>query len=304
MPYIVFAALFLGFWLVLEHLLPSALSGGQHLMRPAIRWILRIPIFERIRASARGRFASLELYLPVFAVGAAGLIASLFLGDAFFDLAEALHENSPALQEADEIAHEWAVYFHTRSATGFFTALTILGTPVGLGVLVAIVCGIALVRGKPYRALYLAVTAVVGGLLNIALKDLFERARPDLSVALREASGFSFPSGHAMGATIVFGALAYLAYRMTWPWRGRAAAIAGCVTLALGIAASRIYLGVHWISDIAAGIAVGSVWVVVSIVAYETFRRLRALRVQARGPNLPGNGSLPPSDARDGDGAA
>jgi undecaprenyl-diphosphatase len=303
MTYILFTALFLGLWLVFEHLLPSALSGGRDLMRPAIRWILRIPIFQRVRASATGRFASLELYLPVFAVGAAGLIASLFLGDAFLDLAEALHDNSPALQHADEIAHEWAVYFHTRSATGLFTALTIIGTPVGLGVLVAIVCAIALIRGQRYRALYLGITATVGGLLNIALKDLFERARPDLSVALRQASGFSFPSGHAMGATIVFGALAYLAYRMTWPWRGRAAAIAGCVTLAFGIAASRIYLGVHWISDIAAGIAAGSLWVAVSIVGYETFRRLRALRVQARGPNLPGSGSLPPSDARDGDGA-
>lgn len=303
MPYIIFIAAFLGLWLVLEHLLPSALSGTRQLLRPAIRWVLRIPLFERIRASATGRLASFELYLPVFAVGAAGLVASLFLGDAFLDLAEALHENSPALGEADQIAHEWAVYFHTRSATGLFVALTILGTPVGLGVIVAIVCGIAVLRGRRYRAIYLAVTATIGGLLNSALKDLFERARPDLSVALREASGFSFPSGHAMGATIVFGALAYLAYRMTWPWKGRAAAIAGCLTLALGIAASRIYLGVHWISDIAAGIFAGSVWVVVSIVAYETFRRLRALRLQARGPNLPGTGSLPPSDARDGNGA-
>lgn len=303
MTYILFAALFLGLWLVIEHLLPSALAGTRHLVRPAIRWIVNIPLFQRIRASATGRLASFELYLPVFAVGAAGLIASLFLGDAFLDIAEALHDNSPALQAADSVAHEWAVYFHTRSATGLFVALTILGTPVGLGIIAAIVCGISLLRGKPYRAVYLAVTTTVGGLLNIALKDLFERARPDLSVALREASGFSFPSGHAMGSTIVFGALAYLAYRMTWPWKGRAAAIAGCATLAIGIAASRIYLGVHWISDIAAGIAAGSVWTVVSIVAYETFRRLRALRLQARGPNLPGTGSLPPSDARDGSGA-
>lgn len=302
-PFLAFVAIFIGLWLVLEYLLPPALAAAGHLLRRVVSRILRVRVFERIRASATGRFAPLKLHLPVIVIGAAGLAAVLFLGDAFLDLAVALHDNSPALQKADALAHEWAVYFHTRSATGLFVALTVLGTPVGLGVLVAIVCAIALFRGKPYRALYLAGTAAVGALLNVALKNVFERARPDLSVALREASGFSFPSGHAMGSTIVFGALAYLAYRLTWPWRRRAATIAGCATLAIGIATSRIYLGVHWISDVAAGIAAGGLWLVVSIVAYETFRLLRALRAQPRGPNRPGSGSLPPSDVRDGAGS-
>jgi undecaprenyl-diphosphatase len=302
-PVFAFVAVFISLWLVLEYLFPPALTAMRGVLYAAVRRILRIRVFERLRAKATGRLSPLELYLPVIVIAAVGLAAALYLGEAFLDLAVALHNSSPALREADAVAHEWAVYFHSRSATGLFVALTILGTPAGLGIVVAIACAIALVRGKRHRALYLAGTATVGALLNVALKDLFARARPDLGVALRDATGFSFPSGHAMGATIVFGALAYLISRLTWPWRGRAAAIAGCVTLAAGIAASRIYLGVHWISDIAAGIAAGGLWLVVSIVAYETFRRLRALRAQPRGPNRPGSGSLPPSTVRDSAGA-
>lgn len=81
-----------------------------------------------------------------------------------------------------------------------------------------------------------------------------------------------------MGSTVVFGALAYLAFRTIHPWGWRAAALslAGCAIAAISV--SRIYLGVHWISDIAAGITAGTVWVIVTTLAYETFRRIRRVR--------------------------
>src|SRR5437870_5881144 len=88
----------------------------------------------------------------------------------------------------------------------------------------------------------------MGALLLMELKRYFARARPDLAEALRRASGYSFPSGHAMGSTIVFGALGYLALRSQRTWRTKAAALAAAVTLIITIALSRVYLGVHWIS--------------------------------------------------------
>ncbi len=164
--------------------------------------------------------------------------------------------------------------------TRLFVAMTLLGTPVGMGIVTGALSIVLALRKRWRWAVYLAFTGGVGGLLNLVLKSFFARARPDLAEALRAAHGYSFPSGHAMGSTIVFGALGYLAFRSLHSWRTRAAALAFCCTMALAISASRVYLGVHWISDIAAGIAGGLIWVIAATVAYETFRRIR--RVRAR----------------------
>ena len=84
------------------------------------------------------------------------------------------------------------------------------------------------------------------------------------------------------GATVVFGAIAYLAFRMLHAWPARAAALAGSFTMIAAIAASRVYLGVHWISDIGAGIAAGAIWVTATTVAYEASRRIRLVRAFRR----------------------
>jgi undecaprenyl-diphosphatase len=219
-------------------------------------------------------------YLPVALVILVGLTATLMAGDAFEDLAEQVQSNSTQLHELDARVHEWARYSRTPGATRFFTTMTIIGTPLPLGIVIAIVTGILLAKHHWRWAVYLVFTAGVGSLLNLALKTYFHRMRPDLAEALRHASGFSFPSGHAMGSTVVFGALAYVAVRALthWQWRWRAAALAFAVATIVAIASSRIYLGVHWISDVGAGLAAGALWVITSTVAYETFRRIRLIR--------------------------
>ncbi|HEY6830438.1 MAG TPA: phosphatase PAP2 family protein, partial [Gemmatimonadaceae bacterium] len=136
-----------------------------------------------------------------------------------------------------------------------------------------------LVVKKRYRwAIYLAITAGGGALLNMVLKNYFERSRPALAQMLRHASGYSFPSGHAMGSTVVLGGFTYLAMRVLPAWRQKSAALAFAITFVLSVASSRIYLGVHWLSDIGAGIAAGLLWVMTTTTAYETFRRTRMVR--------------------------
>jgi len=81
-----------------------------------------------------------------------------------------------------------------------------------------------------------------------------------------------------MGSTIVFGALAYLTFRVLTRWRWRTAAVALAISMIVAIAASRVYLGVHWISDVGAGIAAGLIWLATCTVAYETLRRIRLVR--------------------------
>lgn len=238
------------------------------------------PTLERVLAKAAHFTANFRYrdYLPVIVLLAAGIAATSFAGDAFLDLAESLQEESPRLHAVDRDVHDWATDIRTPLSTSFLTFLTLVGTPVGLGVLIVIAAVILGIRRRWRWAAYLIVTCGIGGLLNLQLKAYFARARPDLAEALRDAHGYSFPSGHAMGSTIVFGAFAYLAFRILTKWRPRAAALAFCCSMIVAISASRIYLGVHWISDVAAGIAAGAIWLFTATVAYEAFRRIRLVR--------------------------
>lgn len=253
------------------------------------------PVLERVLArtahwTAKFRYRD---YLPVFVVLAAGIAATSFAGDAFLDLAESLQEESPELREIDARTHEWARFTRSGGSTVFFTTLTLVGTPVGLGILVAIACGVLALKKRWRWVLYLAVTTILGGLLNLQLKSYFARGRPELAEALRDAHGYSFPSGHAMGSAVTFAALAYLAVRVLPGWRRKSAAVAFAATMILAISASRIYLGVHWISDVGAGIAAGLIWVTAATVAYETMRRIRMVRsLRAKRVN-PARGTTP-----------
>ena len=217
-------------------------------------------------------------YLPVVLIVLGGAALTTFAGDEFLDIAELVHSRSPALQQSDVRFHDWAISERSPIATKIFVTATNFGSPVALGILVAIITVVLIVRHRYGWAIYLAGTTGIGSLMLLELKRYFARARPDIAEALRRASGYSFPSGHAMGSAIVFGALGYLALRSQRTWRAKAAALAAAVTLVVTIAASRVYLGVHWISDVGAGVSMGAVWVTIATVAYETFRRIRAIR--------------------------
>lgn len=238
------------------------------------------PILERLLARAAHRTAAFRYhdYLPMLVVLAVGIAATAVAGDAFIDIAERVHENSARLTAFDSEVHAWARTAYTSGSTIFFTTMTDIGDPVGLGIIIFIT-GAALAIRNRWRWLgYLLFTSAVGGLLNLELKSWFARARPDLAEALRTAHGYSFPSGHAMGSTIVLGSVAYIVARLLSGWRVRAAALALACSMIVAIAASRVYLGVHWISDVAGGIAAGTIWLATTTVAYETFRRIRRVR--------------------------
>lgn len=241
-----------------------------------------VPLIQRGLAAVASRTARFRNndYVPVAAMLVAGLLVTLLAADGFLDLAELVHENSPNLQYYDRDIHDWATTTRTPGATAFFTVMTTIGAPWALGVVTTAV-GAVLAMRKRWRWLaYLAFTTLVGSLVVVQLKLFFARARPDLAEALRRAHGYSFPSGHSMGSMIVFGALSYLAYRAGRTWKIKAAALAAATTLISAIALSRVYLGVHWISDVGAGIAAGFLWVMMTTMAYETSRRIRALRAR------------------------
>jgi len=133
------------------------------------------------------------------------------------------------------------------------------------------------VRGARREAAIMAIGMIVAELLDLVLKELFDRVRPDLW--LRAAvSGESFPSGHALASTVIYGLVAYTVARR-WPGHTMLiGAIAAFVVAA--IAFSRLYLGVHWPSDVVAGVAIGYLCLTATIL----IARRSSARVRARRP--------------------
>jgi undecaprenyl-diphosphatase len=116
------------------------------------------------------------------------------------------------------------------------------------------------VRGGPTAAFYV-VTCLLGWGMHALLKLVFGRARPTLIPRLHGAGWVSFPSGHAMTSTIIFGLAMVLATERSRGTIGSRAMIsAGCVIIA-GVAFSRVYLGVHYPSDVIAGMLGGWAWI-------------------------------------------
>lgn len=113
-----------------------------------------------------------------------------------------------------------------------------------------------------------------GAVLNVLLKYLFERTRPELFRVV-EATGYSFPSGHAMVSLCFYGMVALLTVRNVQSPYGRSAIISCAVLLVAAIGVSRIYLGVHYPTDVIAGYAAGAMWLFfsVSLLAWWELRR-------------------------------
>lgn len=140
------------------------------------------------------------------------------------------------------------------------TDVTSLGGYTVLTALVALVGGFLLLTGRRAPAGLLVASALSAMVINTALKAYFNRPRPDLVEHLVTVTSPSFPSGHAMLSATVYltlGALLARAYPQP-PLRRYFLSVA--VTLALLIGVSRVYLGVHWPSDVLVGWCVGAAW--------------------------------------------
>lgn len=133
--------------------------------------------------------------------------------------------------------------------------------------------------GHPISALLFFASVGGGFVLNALLKITFHRARPDLWPALVTEHTFSFPSGHAAMSTVFYGGLVSVVFHRTGRVLPRVAAAAGALFVILTIMATRVYLGVHWATDVVAGFVVGLFWVAVSAIATEiVYRRVPAAR--------------------------
>jgi membrane-associated phospholipid phosphatase len=220
-----------------------------------------------------------------------GLLAVVAAGLGFGTLLLLVHYRWSPLQRLDQsiadglnglvAPHKWAV----SALQGISTA----GGRNWLIPLVVIVVLILLIRRRPRLAIYLSVTGIGALLLDPSLKALIGRVRPVVADPIAHGGGASFPSGHTLGSTIVYGSLTlvFLAvFRKRW-----LIPIAAVVVVAIGL--SRIALGVHFLSDVLAGWLLGLAWISVTAYAFRVWRR------EAGRPNPPLAEGLEPEAAVD-----
>jgi membrane-associated phospholipid phosphatase len=218
-------------------------------------------------------------YAPMILVLVLGGAAAIGAGYLFVELAEEARVTTSIVYRVDQAVQAWFGHMRQPAVTTLLRAATNIGGAAGLATLVSVVAALLLARRERASAIFVLVTSGAGALLNLGLKLIFARARPDLASAIAEARWYSFPSGHAMSSLITFGALAYLVLRQPWPWKARSAGLAVAVAMVVLVGLSRVYLGVHWASDIAGGWSAGTVWLISAVAAFEMLLRLRGEKV-------------------------
>lgn len=210
-----------------------------------------------------------------------GVALILLAALAFGEIAEDVVEGDKITLIDVQLAH----WFRERATAGF-TELMLFITHWN-GIVGSSIMGVLLAAWFWYRKahywLVVVLVAVPGGmLLNVALKHIFQRARPSLEDPLLTLSTYSFPSGHTAAATVFYGLLACYLVRRVRTWPARAAILAACVAMVMLVALSRMYLGVHYLSDVLAASAEGAAWLAVCITAVSTLHRRRIARARGQ----------------------
>jgi undecaprenyl-diphosphatase len=160
--------------------------------------------------------------------------------------------------------------------------ITALGSPTVLGLVVIAVTGYLFIHGLHRTGAFVFAASSGGWLLNWALKQAFERPRPDVVPHLREVMSSSFPSGHALTSAAVYLTLGTLLMRLA---QGRLAKVY-CITVAmlatLLVGSSRVFLGVHYPTDVLAGWLIGLTWALLCWMAERALERRAGLKREQR----------------------
>ena len=228
--------------------------------------------FLRARLSREG-YLGLHLTVGVLLL----IVSALIFG--------AIAEDVATADEITVLDVRLSQWFHARATPGltkavlFFTNLHSTAGIIALSLLPALYW----IRTRAWDwLLTLVLTVPLGMLLNVLLKNIFQRVRPVFDVPLLTLNTYSFPSGHAAAATLFYGLLAawFISRTASWRWRAVIALAAAAMVALVGL--SRIYLGVHYLSDVLAAVAASGCWLAFSLTAVETSRRRRFQNRQAK----------------------
>lgn len=174
--------------------------------------------------------------------------------------------DSISLTETDYKIGAFFYNLRTPMRTNVAITITRIGNVLGQAVTTIIITMVLILRKKWRTGLWFGLTVLFGAAgLNGLMKEVFARVRPDQIDHLVQQGGYSFPSGHSMGSMIIYGGLLFIIFRYMSSRRGNwligkivLSIILGLVILSIGL--SRIYLGVHYPSDVIGGFALGLSW--------------------------------------------
>ncbi|RDI53134.1 phosphatase PAP2 family protein [Nocardia mexicana] len=198
------------------------------------------------------------------------LVAVVALPSIVAELAEGVLNNDGATR-IDGPTMDWAVAQRTGTLTPVVHAITDLGDTLSMTTLAVTACAWLAWQRRWSQLVLIATVAVGAGVTVVAVKNVVGRRRPPVDHLVTESS-LSFPSGHALSTTAVVGVVAALTVLSL---RRRAAKIAvGAIAalFVLAVGASRVYMGVHWPTDVLAGWTLGILWVVVGVTVLRAVR--------------------------------
>lgn len=208
-------------------------------------------------------------------------VFSLFSLIVFGLLAHFVHSHDIVRVDSQIIALVQGL--ETISLTVFMELLSFIGSAPVIIIVSLFILLFLYKRLKHRQEFVLFIGVMVGSpMLNFILKTLFKRARPDFH-RLVEISGYSFPSGHAMNAFTFYGITTFLLWRHIPKRWGRTVLLFFSGTMILGIGISRIYLGVHYPTDIIGGYFASATWIGFSIWTFQRIRDRQALNYKRLG---------------------
>lgn len=242
-------------------------------------------IFKVLRWAGRRVHSAYAAFGIFLLIGTALATAGTYL---FVQLASRVAAGST--QAFDEAVLTWLGAHRFPRLDEVMLDVTALGTGTVVVMIVTVAALFLWLTRHHYSAILLLVATVGSIVLNNLLKLGFERPRPEVIDWVANAHFYSFPSGHAMSATVAYSTVAYLAGRLLANHTARVAVMATAFLVILLICVSRLYLGVHYPSDVIAGVAIGLAWAgfcMATIEAIQLYARRNApevLRVERPAP--------------------
>lgn len=191
-------------------------------------------------------------------------IIFVFSIHVFLELTENLKDKY--MTNIDASVSQYIISFRTPTLTKYFTFVTKVGGPYGYAAVLIICLVVFYLIFKNWKYIIeLTLVLLLSSVSNIILKQISNRARPSIA-HLVTVKTLSYPSGHAMTAMAFYGFLIYLVYKFKLKPFLKGSIITFFILLIFSIGLSRIYLGVHYPSDILGGFIAGFIWVVFGII--------------------------------------
>ena len=205
----------------------------------------------------------------------AGIIVFATMTLTLWQISKGIRDGEP-LTIADAQLSSWLHSHHTPALTTTMFAITALGS-TQLVSSIAAAFGIYFIFKRRFYWLSAFISSVFGGmLLNRLLKYAFHRPRPFFDNPLLTLTGYSFPSGHTMMATVLYGVVAAYFFTTTSDWRRRGLIALSALLLITMVGFSRMYLGAHYFSDVLGAMAEGLAWLSLCLtVVYSFWRRTK-----------------------------